>query len=105
MVKEQTTLDIINYESPEMEYAFGNLMKSLIRLRVMNPKTKQLIYIGMKSALGDESAVRKCVPIAKKLGATKEEIEETILLTHAVSGLKCGASCLEIALQIYDESL
>jgi alkylhydroperoxidase/carboxymuconolactone decarboxylase family protein YurZ len=42
--------------------------------------------------------------MAKKLGATREEIKDTILITLSVCGLKGVASCLPAALEIYDKT-
>jgi alkylhydroperoxidase/carboxymuconolactone decarboxylase family protein YurZ len=42
--------------------------------------------------------------MAKNLGATREEIKDTILITLSVCGLKGVASCLPTALDIYDKS-
>jgi hypothetical protein len=42
--------------------------------------------------------------MAKKLGATRDEIKTTILLTLSVVGLKAVNACLADALAIYDGS-
>ncbi|OFW59553.1 MAG: carboxymuconolactone decarboxylase [Candidatus Solincola sediminis] len=71
----------------------------------LDQKTKQLIYIAMKTALGDATAVRFHVPMAKKLGAKREEIVDAILMTLTVVGISGVVSILPEALQIYDESI
>ena len=70
----------------------------------LDPKTKQLVYIGIKSAMGDATAIFYHVQMPKKLGATREEIKDTILITLSVCGLKGVASCLPTALDIYDKT-
>jgi alkylhydroperoxidase/carboxymuconolactone decarboxylase family protein YurZ len=42
--------------------------------------------------------------MAKKLGAKREEIRDAILLTLSTSGLKGVATCLPVALKVFDES-
>ncbi|HZP21175.1 MAG TPA: carboxymuconolactone decarboxylase family protein [Bauldia sp.] len=68
----------------------------------LDEKTKNLIYIAMKAATGDPGAVFAHVPMAKKLGATRDEIKTTILLTLSVVGLKAVNACLADGLAIYD---
>jgi len=42
--------------------------------------------------------------MAKKLGATRDEIKDTILITLTVCGLKGVASCLPLAMEVYDKA-
>jgi alkylhydroperoxidase/carboxymuconolactone decarboxylase family protein YurZ len=70
----------------------------------LDGKTKQLLYIGIKAAEGDSTAIYYHVPMAKKLGAKREEIRDAILLTLSTSGLKGVATCLPVALKVFDES-
>jgi alkylhydroperoxidase/carboxymuconolactone decarboxylase family protein YurZ len=68
----------------------------------LDAKTKQLVYIGIKSSTGDSTAVFFHVKMAKKLGATRDEIKDTILITLTVCGLKGVSTCLQTALDAYD---
>jgi alkylhydroperoxidase/carboxymuconolactone decarboxylase family protein YurZ len=52
--------------------------------------------------LGDAVAVGFHVPMARKAGATRKEVRDTILLTLATSGVGGVASCLHVALEAYD---
>jgi alkylhydroperoxidase/carboxymuconolactone decarboxylase family protein YurZ len=97
-------LEIFQKEAPEVSKAFDGLIEALKSTTGLDPKTKQLIYIGIKSSYGDTTAVYYHVPMAKKLGATRDEIKDTILITLSVCGLKGVASCLPLALDIYDKT-
>lgn len=101
---ENNPLVIFQKEAPEVAGAFDNLIHSLIKQPGLDPKTKHLIYIAIKASQGDETAVKFHVPMAKKLGATRDEIKGTILLTLTTSGLKGVVSCLPSALKMYDEN-
>ena len=92
-------------EAPEVAKAFDGLVQALVSTKGLDAKTKQLVYIGIKSAQGDSHAVCHHVPIAKKLGATREEIKDTIMITLTVCGLKGVATCLPHALNIFDETV
>jgi alkylhydroperoxidase/carboxymuconolactone decarboxylase family protein YurZ len=98
-------LDIFQKEAPEVAKAFDGLIEALKGSTGLDGKTKQLVYLGIKASLGDTTAVYYHVPMAKKLGATRDEIRDTILITLTVCGLKGVASCLPTALEMYDKTL
>lgn len=96
------TLEVFQKEAPEVAEAFDNLVEALKNTKGLDAKTKQLVYLGIKSALGDTTAIFFHVIMAKELGATREEIRDTILITLSVCGLKGVSSCLGLALDTYD---
>jgi len=97
-------IEIFQQEAPEVSSAFDGLIEALKNTTGLDAKTKQLVYIGIKSAMGDATAIYYHVPMAKKLGATREEIKDTILITLTVSGLKGVVTCLPTALEVYDKT-
>lgn len=57
----------------------------------------------MKASTGDVSAVKAHIPMAKQMGATKEEVVDAILMTLTVSEIKGVVSCLpEVVKQFPD---
>ncbi len=98
-------LDVFQKEAPEVAKAFDGLIEALKNTNGLDPKTKQLIYIGIKASMGDTTAIGFHVPMAKKLGATREEIRDTILITLSVCGLKGVASALPLAMDMYDSTI
>jgi alkylhydroperoxidase/carboxymuconolactone decarboxylase family protein YurZ len=103
MTEQKTNpMQVFQQEAPEVSKAFDGLIEALKSTTGLDAKTKQLIYIGIKAALDDKTAVYFHVPMAKKLGATREEIKDTILITLTVCGLKGVANSLPLALEIYD---
>ena len=97
-------LEIFQKECPELQQAYASVINTLIKSKVLDTKTKQLIYIAMKVVTGDKNAVKYHVPMAKASGATREEIKETIALSITVNGLKGISSFLPQALEIYDNT-
>jgi len=97
-------LEIFQQEAPEVAKAFDGLITALKETKGLDAKTKQLVYIGIKSAMGDTTAIYYHVPMAKKLGTTREEVKDAILITLSVCGLKGVASCLPTALEVYDKT-
>ncbi|HXX55360.1 MAG TPA: carboxymuconolactone decarboxylase family protein [Methanoregula sp.] len=96
-------MEIFRREAPEVADAFNGLIGSLVALRGIDPKTKQLIYIAMKASMGDEAAVKAHVPMAVQAGATKEEIVDAILMTLTVSGVRGVVSCLPGVVSYFDQ--
>lgn len=97
-------LDTFQKEAPEVAKAFDGLIDALKNTDGLDAKTKQLVYIGIKASMGDTTAIFYHVAMAKKLGATRSEIRDTILITLTVCGLKGVASCLPTALDVYDKT-
>ena len=95
-------LDVFYREAPSVANAFDGLVQSLVQCKGLDDKTKQLIYIGIKAALGDSKALSFHVPMAKRAGASRDEVKESILITLTVCGLSAVATCLPLALEVYD---
>ena len=95
-------LEIFQKEAPDVANAFNAMIETLKATKGLDDKTKQLVYIGIKAALGDTTAVYYHVPMAKKAGASRDEVRDTILITLPVCGLKGVADSLPLALEVYD---
>ncbi|MCX6230796.1 MAG: carboxymuconolactone decarboxylase family protein [Bacteroidetes bacterium] len=99
---EKNPLSVFEKEAPEVASAYNQFIQSLIKTQGLDAKTKQLLYIGMKIVTGDFIAVKFHVPMAKKAGASREEIKDTILLTLTITGLKGISHSMAEILNIYD---
>lgn len=99
------TMDLFQKEAPKVAKAFNGLIESIVESKGIDAKTKQLIYIALKAAQGDDTAIKFHVPMAKQLGATKEEVKDAILMTLTVSGIKGVATCLPGAMSIFDTAV
>lgn len=87
-------MELFVKEAPEVADAFNNLIKAVAGSKGIDGKTKQLIYIAMKASTGDVAAVKAHIPMAKQMGATREEVVDAILMTLTVSGIKGVVTCL-----------
>jgi AhpD family alkylhydroperoxidase len=95
-------MEVFQSEAPEVAAAFNGLIMALVGSKGLDPKTKQLIYIAMKAAMGDAMAVKAHVPMAKAAGATKEEVVDAILMTLTVSGVRGVVTCLPDAVKQFE---
>ncbi|MFA6086977.1 carboxymuconolactone decarboxylase family protein [Mucilaginibacter sp.] len=98
-------IGVFQQEAPEVSKAFDALIEALKSTPGLDAKTKQLLYIGIKAAHGDAAAIYYHVAMAKKMGATRDEIKDAILITLTVCGLTGVAACLPVALRVYDETV
>lgn len=98
-------MNIFEQEAPAVASAFNGLIQSLIASPGLDEKTKQLIYIAVKTAMGDDTAVKFHVPMAKQLGATKAEVVDAILMSLTVSGIRGVVMCLPDAVALYEEKI
>ncbi len=87
-----------------MAAAFNKLIETIAKPSALDGKTKQLLYIAMKIVTDDMGAAIVHVPFAKKLGASREELRETVLLTLTVVGLKGVNTALASVLDAYDKA-
>ncbi len=69
----------------------------------LDTKTKQLVFIAMKAAAGRGTDMQYHVSMAKSLGATRDEIKDTVLLALTVSGIKDFLAALPNVLEAYDQ--
>jgi AhpD family alkylhydroperoxidase len=97
---DKNPMELFQQEAPEVAAAFNNLIMAVAGSGGLDGKTKQLIYIAMKASTGDDRAVRAHIPMARQMGATREEVVDAILMTLTVSGIRGVVTCLpEVARQ------
>ena len=99
----ENPMELFRREAPEVAEAFNGLIMALVASRGLDQKTKQLIYIAMKAAVGDDTAVKAHLPMAKQAGATREEVVDAILMTLTVSGIRGVVHCLPDAVKAFEK--
>lgn len=98
---QQNPMELFRSEAPEVAQAFDGLIQSLVARKGIDQKTKQLIYIAMKAAMGDDMAVKAHIPMAKAAGATREEVVDAVLMTLTVAGIRGVVHCLPDVVKHY----
>ena len=71
---------------PEIEAAHERVARAVEAAGPLDAKARELIKIGIAAGAGLESAVQSHVRRAKEKGASREEIEQAILLTMNTCG-------------------
>jgi alkylhydroperoxidase/carboxymuconolactone decarboxylase family protein YurZ len=64
-MEELNPMELFKREAPEVAEAFDGLIQAVSSSKGLDGKTRQLIYIAMKAAMGDENAVKAHIPMAK----------------------------------------
>jgi alkylhydroperoxidase/carboxymuconolactone decarboxylase family protein YurZ len=98
----ENPMEVFQREAPEVAKAFNGLIMSIVASKGLDQKTKQLVYIAMKAAMGDNQAVKAHLLMAKQAGATRQEVVDAILMTLTVSGIRGVVTCLPEAVRFFD---
>ena len=99
----ENPLNLFSSEAPEVSEAFNSLINSIRSLDGLDEKTRHLVYIGIKAASGDSTAVWYHVPMARAAGARREEVRDAILISLTVSGLQGVVTSLPAAKKAWNQ--
>ena len=101
---EKHFFEILKEEVPGVNKAFFDLAGTLQKDAGLDEKTFQLVYIAIKASVGELGAVVAHAGMAKKAGATREEVRGAVLITLMTHGVSGVSSCLAAALDAYDKA-
>ena len=101
---EKHFMDVLMEEAPDAAKAFFNLADYLRDNAGLDEKTFQLIYIAIKTSVGEAGAVAAHAAYAKEAGVTREEVLGAVLITLMTNGVHGIQSCLIPALEAYDNA-
>ncbi len=96
--------EVMKDEAPKVAQAFNDLLQAAFYTTSLDEKTRQLIHIGISASMGDAGAVAAHAPLAKKAGATRDEVREAILMTLFMCGTAGLVNCLVPALEAYENA-
>jgi AhpD family alkylhydroperoxidase len=95
-------MEVFTEEAPAAASAFNGLIQAVSQGNGLDGRIRQLIYIAMKAADGDAGAVVAHAGMARKAGATREDLRDAILMTLTVSGIRGVVTCLGPALSAWE---
>ena len=101
---EKHFFEIMSEEVPSARKAFMDLVGTLQKDGGLDEKTFQLVYIALKASVGEDGAVAAHSAMAKKAGATREEVRGAVLITLMSNGVTGVSSSLGAALNSYDNA-
>jgi alkylhydroperoxidase/carboxymuconolactone decarboxylase family protein YurZ len=91
-------------EAPQHSQAWGVMVQAIDQASVLDKKTEELAYLAVLAALRMESGVPFHVVMAKKAGASRDEIISAILVGLPAAG-HAVTQVLPAALAAYDEKI
>ena len=88
-------------EAPDHARAWGQMVQALDNASALDKKTQALAYLAVLAALRRESGIPFHVDLAKKAGASREEVISAILVGLPAAG-HVVTRCLPPAIEAYD---
>ncbi|MGD0622672.1 MAG: carboxymuconolactone decarboxylase family protein [Thermacetogeniaceae bacterium] len=77
---------------PELYEAVKKVTEVAMTPGALDAKTKTLISLALDAYIGAERGVMVLASRARDLGATEQEINETLRISYSVSGSRCLAA-------------
>ncbi len=101
---EANFFEVWERESPETMKAFFNLADTIQNKSGLDEKTFQLVYLAIQAGRGALGSVTAHAGLAKKAGATREEVRGAIVTTQMTVGVNGVAACRVRGLEDYDKA-
>ena len=98
----QNPYEIFLEECPEVAARFDDLIQAQKSLKGLDAKTKQLINIAIQTANRNAKGVQMHAMMAKKEGATRDEIIGAVVLNLHHSGFASVLECLPAAIKGFE---
>jgi len=98
----QNPYELFQKECPELAARFNDLIEAQKSLEGLDTKTKQLINIAIQTANRNQRGVQMHAMMAKKEGATREEVIGAVVLNLHHSGLVSVIECLPAAIDGFE---
>ncbi|MGC9517113.1 MAG: carboxymuconolactone decarboxylase family protein [Methanomicrobiales archaeon] len=89
-------------ENPPLLKSYFEKSVLLMENNALPPLTKELISIGAASSLGSEHCLSTHISVAKKFGATKEQILLSILIGGFINETSALSKSLRVFESLYD---
>ncbi len=99
---EKSPYEIFQSECPELALKFNELVQVQSNMEGLDQKTKQLINIAIQTCNKNPAGVKIHSMMAKKVGATREEVVGAVSMNLHLSGLSTVLESLPSAIDGYD---
>ena len=86
-IRAPAWMESLKETDPEFAQMFGGLLGQVMRPGALDAKTKALICLAIDAAAGHRQGTANLAKQARALGATDEEIKETIRLAFITAGI------------------
>ena len=100
----QNPFELFQKECPELASKYNELVDVQRSLKGLDAKTKQLINIAIQTTIGNTRGVRFHAMMAKKEGASREEVIGAVVMNLHLSGLATVLDSLPAAIEGFETS-
>ncbi|PKL67187.1 MAG: 4-carboxymuconolactone decarboxylase [Methanobacteriales archaeon HGW-Methanobacteriales-1] len=101
----ENSYQLFKEELPSLFENFNQLVEAQKDLPGLNPKTKQLVNIAIQTAHQNLDGVKMHAAMARKMGASWEEVKGAVALNLHLSGLGSILDCLPAAKEGFEMEL
>jgi len=98
----QSPFDLFKKEFPEPSERYDSLVDSQRKLRGLDPKMKQLLDIGIQTAIRNPRGVRFHALMARQGGASRDEVIGAVAMHLHLVGLAAVLDSLPSAVEGYE---
>ena len=99
---EKSPYETFQSECPKLAAKFNELVQVQSTMTGLDQKTKQLINIAIQTSNKNPVGVKMHATMAKKNGATRDEVLSAVTMNLHLSGLSTVLECLPSAIDGYD---
>jgi alkylhydroperoxidase/carboxymuconolactone decarboxylase family protein YurZ len=101
----ENSYQLFKEELPSLFENFNQLVEAQKDLPGLDPKTKQLVNIAIQTAHLNINGVKMHAAMARKMGASWEEVKGAVALNLHLSGLSSILDCLPAAKEGFEMEL
>ena len=101
----ENSYQLFKEELPSIFENFNQLVEAQKDLPGLDPKTKQLVNIAIQTAHQNLNGVKIHAAMARKMGASWEEVKSAVALNLHLSGLGSILDCLPAAKEGFEMEL
>ncbi len=101
----ENSYQLFKDELPSLFENFNQLVEAQKDLPGLDPKTKQLVNIAIQTAHQNVNGVKMHAAMARKMGASWEEVKGAVALNLHLSGLGSILDCLPAAKEGFEMEL
>ena len=94
------TMEVVKKNCPSFYDAVSKLQGEVFDGKKLDEKTQRLMLLAVVSTLGDEKAVKRQAKKLIEIGATIEEIQDTLKVVFIGSGSKTFVKAVESVLEV-----
>ncbi|MEN6329198.1 MAG: carboxymuconolactone decarboxylase family protein [Methanobacteriaceae archaeon] len=94
--------EVFQEECPDLADSYNKLVETQRSLEGLDSKTKQLINIAIQTSNSNPLGVKLHAQMARKIGATRDEVKGAVVMNLHLSGLSNVLNCLPAALDGYE---